>query len=44
MRMHVQLVFYRFPQALVVGTRGVVANPGLTSVYAIGRAPIRDVV
>lgn len=32
-----ELVFSRSPHALVVGTLGVVANPGLTSVYAIGR-------
>lgn len=37
-RIHLQLVFSSFAQALVVGTIGLVANPGLTSVYAIERA------
>lgn len=34
-----QFLFSRSPQTVVVGTLGVVADPGLTSVYAIGRAP-----
>ena len=40
-RIHVQLVFFSFAQAVVVGTIGVVANPWLTSVYATERAPIQ---
>lgn len=38
-RINVQLVFSSSAQAVVVSTVGVVANPGLSSVCAVERAP-----
>ena len=40
-RIHLQLLFSNFAQALVVGTVGVVADPWLTSAYATERAATR---